>query len=126
VFGKRDEAPKRTDAFQINTLIGEGSEFEGNLNLSSSTRIDGRVKGNIKGEATLIIGETGSVEGNIRCNEVVIFGTVNGNVEANKIELKGGSKLTGDIKTNILIVEEGAFYTGHCSMGQTETPQSAT
>jgi len=126
VFGKRSETPKRTDAFQINTLIGEGCEFEGNLNLSSSTRIDGRVKGNIKGEGTLIIGETGSVEGNIYCNEVVIFGTVNGNIEANKIELRGGSKLTGDIKTNTLVVEEGAFYTGHCSMGQTGTLQLAT
>ena len=125
MFGRRGETPKRIDTFQVNTLIGEGCEFEGNLNLSSSTRIDGRVKGNIKCEATLIIGETGSVEGNIRCNEVVIFGTVNGNIEANKIELRGGSKLTGDIKTNILVVEEGAFYVGHCSMGgvsQTETP----
>jgi len=127
MFGKRGEGLKRMDTSQVNTLIGEGCEFEGNLSLSTATRIDGRIKGNIKCEGTLVIGETGSVEGNIRCNEVIIFGAVNGNVEANRIELRGGSKLTGDIKTNVLVVEEGAFYTGHCSMGglsQTETPYS--
>ncbi len=117
MFGGRKESYKPVDSTDINTLIGEGCEFEGNLNLSTSTRIDGRVKGNIKSEGMLIIGKSGSVEGDIHCSEILIHGVVNGNIEARKIELRKGATLNGDVRTEVFVIEEGAVYNGRCSMG---------
>ena len=117
MFGGKKESFKPVEPSDVNTLIGEGCEFEGNLNLSTATRIDGKVKGNIKSEGMLIIGETGSVEGDIRCSEILIHGVVNGNIDARRIELKRGATLNGDVRVDVFIIEEGAVYNGHCSMG---------
>ncbi len=119
MFGRKKESFKAVESSNVNTLIGEGCSFEGNLSLSSATRIDGYVKGNIRGDSMLIIGESGKIEGDIHCTDLLIYGEVDGNVEAQKIELKKGATLNGDIKVNMLIIEEGAVYNGHCSMGAT-------
>ncbi len=119
MFGGKKESFKAVESSNVNTLIGEGCSFEGNLSLSSATRIDGYVKGNIQSNSMLIIGESGKIEGDIHCTDLLIYGEVDGNVEAQKIELKKGATLNGDIKVNILIIEEGAVYNGHCSMGTT-------
>jgi len=116
MFGGRKEF-KPVESSDVNTLIGEGCIFEGNLNLSTSTRIDGKVKGNIKSEGMLVIGESGSVEGDIHCTEILIHGTVNGNIDAKRIELKKGASLTGDVRAETFVIEEGALYNGHCTMG---------
>ena len=118
MFGGKKEIPKGAENTEVTTLIGEGCEFEGNLNLSASTRIDGKVKGNIRSEGTLIIGESGSVDGDISCSEILVHGKVFGNVEAQRLELKRGASLTGDLKVEVLIIEEGAIYNGNCSMGR--------
>ncbi len=125
MFGGKKEF-KSVESSNVNTLIGEGCVFEGSLNLSTATRIDGRVKGNIKSEGMLIIGESGSVEGDISCPEVLIYGTVIGNINAKKIELKRGAKLSGDIKVDVFVVEEGAVYNGHCSMGEAHISEAST
>ncbi len=119
MFGKKEEARKTSDS-TVNTLLGEGSIFEGNLNLSATTRIDGTVKGNIKSDSMLIIGETGNIEGDIVCSEILIYGKVQGNVTCERLELKKGAVLNGDIKTRVLVIEEGAVYNGKCSMTQQE------
>jgi len=121
---KKKENIKIVENSDVNTLIGEGCVFEGNLNLTTATRIDGKVKGNIKSEGMLIIGESGSVEGDIDCSEILIFGNVRGNVDANRIELKRGASLSGDIRVDVLVIEEGAVYNGHCSMGRAKIPES--
>ncbi|RLJ70745.1 cytoskeletal protein CcmA (bactofilin family) [Hydrogenivirga caldilitoris] len=125
MFGGKKESFKAIEAADVNTLIGEGCTFEGNLNLSTSTRIDGRVKGNIKSEGTLVIGETGRVEGDIQCTEILIYGTVNGNVDAQRIELKKGAALSGDVRAEVFVIEEGATYNGHCSMGRVTLPETS-
>ncbi len=118
MFGGKKEAHRKTGSSEINTLIGEGCTFEGNLNLPGATRIDGCVKGNVRSDSTLIVGDSGSIEGDIRCVNILIYGEVKGNIEAQRVELRQGAKLTGDIKTSVLIIEEGAVYNGHCSMGE--------
>ena len=124
MFGGKKKSIEEIEAGDVNTLIGEGCFFEGNLNLSTATRIDGKVKGNIHSEGMLIIGESGSVEGDINCTEVLIHGTVRGNVTARRIELRRGASLSGDIRTDVFIIEEGALYNGHCSMGGSPVPET--
>ncbi len=59
---------------EITTLIGEGCSFQGDISFPSSTRIDVSVKGNVRGEGVLIIGESGFVSGEIRAVEIFTEG----------------------------------------------------
>lgn len=127
MFGKKEQekpmevsSPSRSNANsnQIRTLISEGCKFEGNLFSPGSTRIDGIVKGNLAGESGLIIGDKGTIEGDIHSIEVTIYGLVKGNVKADKLEVKKGGKIYGDISINQLAMEPGAVFIGHCKMNE--------
>ena len=66
----------------------------------------------------LILGEKGSVLGNIITKEMVVYGEVNGNIQTNSLEIKASGKVTGEIRTQTLQVENGAVYNGSLSMTQ--------
>lgn len=102
---------------EVKTLIGEGCEFEGNVKLTEGTtaRLDGAVNGNIWGRASLIVGKSGRVRGNVELEHVVVYGSIEGNIRAEKVELHGGS-VRGDIVTRNLLVEMGSFFNGRCIM----------
>ncbi len=119
MFGGKKE-PVRKNNEEIRTLIGEGCVFEGNLTVSASARIDGTVKGNVRGQGTLVIGESGDIEGDIESLELIIFGKVKGNVKTPRLYIKQGAMLDGDIFVDSLVIEEGAVYNGKCQMGLRE------
>ena len=107
---------------QIKTLISQGCKFEGDLFSPDSTRIDGNVIGHLRGDSGLIIGEKGVIDGDISSVEVVVYGTVNGNIKAHKIELKNGSNVAGDITIDELIMEVGSKFNGQCKMQDSTEP----
>ena len=108
----------RSASKDITTLIGEGCKVEGNFYVPNFTRIDGIVKGDLHGDSGVIIGTTGKIEGNIFGTEVVLYGEVKGKVETQKLELKKGSVLNGDIVAVNLVTESGCVFNGHCSMNE--------
>ncbi|MGA2668398.1 MAG: polymer-forming cytoskeletal protein [Ignavibacteria bacterium] len=114
------EAPviNKSTSKDIKTLIGEGCKVEGNFYIPTFTRIDGTVKGDLTGESGIIIGIQGRVIGNICASEVAIYGIVDGNIEAQKLELKKGSAINGDISVTHLITELGSMFNGRCSMNE--------
>ncbi|WP_299198240.1 polymer-forming cytoskeletal protein [Thermocrinis sp.] len=103
---------------EVRTILGPGCLFEGNLTLPEGlTRIDGEVIGNIKGDGSLIIGERGSVKGDLSIENVVVYGKVHGNIKARSLEIRASGRVDGDVQVQELIVERGAIYNGKCSMG---------
>lgn len=107
---------------EIETIIGEGTFFQGSIKSKGSIRIDGRLEGNIIEAAQVIIGSKGYVQGDITAQSVIIGGKVNGNVTAlENIELQPGSQLLGDIHTSTLSIGEGAVFEGHCMMTSEKT-----
>ncbi len=66
----------------------------------------------------LILGEKGSILGNILTKEMVVYGSVTGNIQTNSLEIKSTGKVTGEIRTQTLSVENGAVYNGSLSMTQ--------
>ena len=105
----------------IETLIGNGTTFKGDILVTKSLRVDGILIGNVKEAANVIIGETAKVKGNINANYVVIDGIVEGNITANdSIELLNKSKVTGDLTTTILSINEGAVFKGKSLMIEKE------
>lgn len=102
---------------QLNRIV-EGSTLEGDLVCESNLRIDGRVKGTVRTDSRLVIGENGKVEGEVVCKDGEIEGKVDGSVTASElISLRSSAHIDGDIETKKLAIEEGAVFTGNCTMG---------
>ncbi len=77
----------------ISTLLGEGCILDGNLRAPSFVRIDGQINGDVFVEDGLILGETGLITGNIVTKEMVVFGTVNGNIQVGSLEIKATGRI---------------------------------
>lgn len=108
---------------KITTLLGQGSEYIGDITAQGSIRVDAKVVGNITATGTLIVGATGSIEGNIEADAVLIGGEVLGNVVAiEKAELTATAKVLGDITTKVIVIDEKAVFQGKCDMNQ-EMPE---
>jgi cytoskeletal protein CcmA (bactofilin family) len=115
--------PKGLPSEDLNGFMDEGTEFRGELRFRDTFRVDGKVKGRIVSEKTLIVGEAGVVEADIDCGFVSIRGTVKGEVHGReKIEVLAGAKVFGSLVAPRLVIEEGAFFQGECAMA---SPQGA-
>jgi cytoskeletal protein CcmA (bactofilin family) len=99
-------------------LIGLGTNIEGDITTNGDIRIDGNLRGSINVKGKLVVGASGSVEGEIVCQNADISGTVKGKIGVSELlSLKSSAKLTCDIITGKIAVEPGAVFSGTCSMG---------
>lgn len=105
-------------AEDLNGFLDEGTELQGELRFRDVLRVDGRVKGRIVSDNTLIIGETGQVDAEIDCGVVSIRGRVSGQVHGRqRIELLAGCRVQATLVSPKLVIEDGAFFQGECRMG---------
>jgi cytoskeletal protein CcmA (bactofilin family) len=110
---------KMKGAEDLNGFLDEGTEFSGELRFREVLRIDGRAKGRIVSDNTLIIGETGHVDAEIDCGVVSIRGQVSGEVRGRqRIELLAGCRVQARLVAPKLLIEDGAFFEGECQMGE--------
>ncbi len=111
-------APKSSSASGgLTAFIDQGSEFEGKLSFRDTVRIDGKFRGEIASENSLIVGESGEIDAEIHSKTVSISGTVHGNVIAqHKVVLHKTALVNGDIEAPTLVVEEGAKVSGKITM----------
>jgi cytoskeletal protein CcmA (bactofilin family) len=99
-------------------LLGVGTEISGDINSNGDIRIDGSLIGNLKTKGKVVVGETGSVKGEIVCKNSDIEGKIEGKVMVSELlSLKATSTIFGDIKAKRLAIEPGARFTGNCNMG---------
>ncbi len=101
----------------IDTLIGTGSMLQGDLEFTGGLRVDGHVKGHVSAQdsnnGTLVLSESGVVEGDINVPHVVVNGTVKGNISSvGHVELQSNAKVTGDIHYKAVEMELGAVLNG--------------
>lgn len=119
MFGKEPE--NQTMAGGQTSIIAQGCKFDGKVDVRGTLRIEGEFKGTIATPESLVIGKTGVVHANVTVKNAIIGGQLFGNIKAeNKIELQSGSHVEGDIKTKRLVIDEGVFFEGNCSMGSGE------
>ncbi len=105
-------------AEDLNGFLDEGAEVNGELRFRDALRVDGRIKGRVVSDNTLIIGETGQVDAEIDCRVVSIRGRVSGHVHGReRIELLAGCRVEATLVTPKLVIEDGAFFHGDCRMG---------
>jgi len=111
---------------KMNSILGQGCKITGTMEITEGTvRIDGEFEGTISCPETLVVGKDGRVKADIQVKHAIIGGTVLGNIEADdKLELQSGSRLEGDIRTKRLVIDEGVFFEGNCSMSPDKKPSS--
>jgi len=108
---------------EICSHLGEGVELSGDFYFSKGVRIGGVVKGKIKADALLEIEPTGRVEADVVVRRISIQGEFNGSIRASeRVEIHKEGKVLGEIFSPCLIIESGAFFEGHCNMGESATP----
>ena len=101
----------------LTAFIDEGSEIEGRYTFSGTVMLNGRFKGEISTTDTLIIGDKGVINGDIRAGQVLVSGEIVGNVfAAERIDLKRTARVFGDVEAPVIVVEEGVLFEGHCRM----------
>ena len=106
---------KSADNFRADVAhIGKSVLVKGELSGSEDLYLDGEVEGNIElRDHSLIVGPHGRVRANVHARDVVVHGKVDGNIRGTeRVELKKSAVLVGDISTQRIIVEEGAYFKG--------------
>jgi cytoskeletal protein CcmA (bactofilin family) len=112
-------APARREGTigEINTLLGRGASFEGKLTFEGTVRVDGKLKGEVFSDDVLVIGEGAYVEAEIDIGEIIIQGTVVGNVRAKRgIEIHAPGRVKGDLTTPSLQIDKGVVFEGRSFM----------
>lgn len=115
----RPNEPGRTDVAHI----GKSVIIKGELSGSEDVYLDGEVEGSIQlHDHSLTIGPNGHIRANINAKEVVIHGKVDGNVTGSqRVELRKSAILVGDIATQRILIEDGAFFKGGIDIGKEQT-----
>jgi cytoskeletal protein CcmA (bactofilin family) len=117
MFSRQANAKPPMKPSDLSAFIDEGSEIEGKYIFSGTVMLNGKLSGEIQTSDTLIVGEKGVVNANVRAGTVVISGEVVGNVVATeRIELRGSARVHGDLEAPVVVVEEGVHFEGHCRM----------
>jgi cytoskeletal protein CcmA (bactofilin family) len=106
---------------ELTAFLDEASEIEGKFSFSGTVMVNGKLKGEIVSNDTLIIGEKGVVNASIRAGIVLVSGEVIGNIlGGQRVELRTGARVTGDIEAPIVVVDEGVTFDGNCRMTKAE------
>lgn len=108
---------KKIKPDQVDTVIGAGSKFEGKVIATGLVRVDGSLRGDIDTQGNVVIGEKGSVEGNVNGLHITLAGFVQGRIHAKgSLHLLSTAKVGGDMEVVKLVVEEGSQFNGKCNM----------
>jgi cytoskeletal protein CcmA (bactofilin family) len=107
----------KIDPNMTDTLIGEGSLFEGKIRSEAGIRVEGQIIGDIDSAGDVTIGENGVARSHIKARNVVLAGQVVGNVSAlGKLTIKASGKLHGNLSAAELSIESGGMFQGLSKM----------
>lgn len=106
--------PGQTTASRNTTVLTADCEFKGALAFSGELQLHGRLEGTIESEGgTLTIGEEALIKAEVKVNDVLIYGKVQGNIYATgRVELRGKAEVYGDLHTNRLAMDDGVVFVG--------------
>jgi cytoskeletal protein CcmA (bactofilin family) len=113
------ESKTNNGAWQdVRVSLGPDAEVTGKLSFATPTRIEGKLKGEVRASDLLVVGPQAIVQANVQADKLVVLGEIRGQVlGANRIEICAGGKLYGDVETKALVIHEGATFEGRSKMG---------
>src|SRR5689334_2387287 len=108
-------------------ILGKSVILKGQIYGREDVTIDGEVEGTVElQEHRLTVGPNGKVIATIKAREIVVLGTVQGNIETReRIDIRKDAKVVGDIRTARIVIEDGAYFKGSIDIVRAETPKPA-
>jgi cytoskeletal protein CcmA (bactofilin family) len=104
------------------SVIDHGCEVEGRVSFAGTLVLNGKVRGELVSSDTLLVGEKGEIEADLRVGTAIVSGQIVGNIVAReRVELRRHARISGDIVTPVLVLEEGVIFDGHCKMKDEES-----
>lgn len=133
LFGKTRHTPA-IKLTQISSLVAEGVEIDGDLAFHGGLRIDGCLRGQLRGRsaegeapALLVLSQTGRIEGSVHCGHALINGELVGDLEVEGfVELQAGARITGTLRYRQLQMDVGAVVQGQLVHLDTPVAAAAT
>jgi len=127
MFERERERAPIDDGSGASAFLGKGSKVTGKLTFEGTARIEGHVEGEISALDSLVIGESAVVNAQVNGTSIIVHGHVTGDIVARtKLEIRTPSRVTGNITTPSLVIQEGAVFEGQCTMaGVTRTDSAA-
>ena len=111
---------------KVRSALGPGTVIHGKLSFDAPVSIDGKLSGEIYSSKALVVGKSGSIDATVEVASLIIRGVVKGTIKAaEKIEIKEGGQLIGDVSTPTLIMEDGCVFNGSCTMPKAAARNSA-
>jgi cytoskeletal protein CcmA (bactofilin family) len=109
-------------------LLAEGAVFNGDITFSNGIQINGTINGNVTARtgaaSLLIIGEKALIKGNVQATEIVVIGQQHGNiVSSGTIRLSATARVTGDVYYNKLEIKTGAIINGELKAGNSQVTE---
>ncbi|MBD3334101.1 MAG: hypothetical protein GF355_01130 [Candidatus Eisenbacteria bacterium] len=126
---KKDDKMEKIDKIEtsgggdtsVGTLIGKGTHINGTIKVNGSLRVDGEVEGHVLVSSGLVVGPSGVLTAEIHVQDAMVAGRIQGKIVAKgRVELRKGSRFEGDVHSAVFKIEDGAFFQGNCSMGETQ------
>ena len=106
------------------SVVSTECYFQGTLNVQGSLRVDGTLEGSVDNAHHVIIGTEGKIVGDVSAKVVVCGGKIEGNVCADMLEILAQASITGDIRAQKMVVEEGGRINGQCTIGEADTQKT--
>jgi cytoskeletal protein CcmA (bactofilin family) len=124
MWGRRKSRAARR-AGRLGAFIDEGSEIEGKYRCAGTVLLDAKFTGEIVAKDAVIVGAVAVVHASVQAASLVVHGQLVGNVTASeRVEIKAGARLTGDIEAPVVVMEPGAVHDGHCRMTKAEAAEA--
>ena len=115
MFNKK--AKPYTELLGKTNRIVEGTIIKGDIISTADFRLDGELIGNFQSSGKLVIGPSGSIIGDIICNNADIEGKFNGNIQVTEVlNVKSKASIHGEVTVGKLSVEPGAVFDASCAM----------
>ena len=120
-------AEAKPDSVVGGATIGKTVKFVGQIYSKEDLFVDGYLEGTVEAIANkLTIGPNGAVHASVKAHDVVVLGTLEGNVEAaDRIDIGGNAKVVGDIRTTRILIEDGAYFKGSIDIVKLEPSKTA-
>ena len=100
------------------TILGPDANFKGELSFEKGMRLMGKFEGKVNTPGRVHIAKEAKMNADVEAGGIVVEGEVHGNLSANdRIELKNSARYEGDLRASKLVVDEGAVFSGHVTVG---------
>ena len=113
--GHKETGPS---ADKIESVVGRSCVVKGDMAADGAFRVDGTIEGSVESKASVVVGESGAVTGNVRAVDVLVAGKIHGNVACSgHLDILSTGVIEGGIEAKSLRVETGGIFAGTSHMG---------